>query len=224
MRGIIARKYVENLRSEEMEFLGMTTRKKTAEEERNDPIKKMQQQMNERKNIQEGNWRTYLTQKDQLKEEIDENQGVDIQEGMLKDRRDWITETKEKNNNKIPDDIKGFHDRFKVEDALSPEEEEAKAAAEAEGGGKKGKKEAKKEKEKRRKERRAVVAMMVTLLSSRLVPLKSFKSSTSTTMLTTKSGFQEMKLTTTSSNMTLNSQNKKSCQSLKRSIKSKLMI
>lgn len=59
MRGIIARKYVENLRSEEMEFLGMTTRKKTAEEERNDPIKKMEQQMKERKNIQEGNWRTY---------------------------------------------------------------------------------------------------------------------------------------------------------------------
>ena len=48
----------------------MTTRKKTAEEERNDPIKKMQQQMDERKNIQEGNWRTYLTQKDQLKEDF----------------------------------------------------------------------------------------------------------------------------------------------------------
>ena len=133
----------------------MTTRKKTAEEERNDPIKKMQQQMNERKNSQEGNWRTYLTQKDQLKEEIDENQGVDIQEGMLKDRRDWITENKEKNNNKIPDDIKGFHDRFKVEDALSPEDEEAKAAAEAEGGGKKGKKEAKKEKGKKKKGKKA---------------------------------------------------------------------
>ena len=29
--------------------------------------------MKERKNIQEGNWRTYLTQKDSLKEEIDEN-------------------------------------------------------------------------------------------------------------------------------------------------------
>lgn len=43
MRGIIARKYVENLRSEEMEFLGMATKKKTAEEERNDPIKKMEQ-------------------------------------------------------------------------------------------------------------------------------------------------------------------------------------
>lgn len=122
----------------------MTTRKKTAEEERNDPIKKMQRQMKERKDIQEGNWRTYTTQKELLKEEIEENQGVDIMEGMLKERRDWITDQKEKNNNKIPDDIKGFHDRFKVEDALSPEEEEGKKAED--DGGKKGKKDAKKDK------------------------------------------------------------------------------
>lgn len=38
MRGILARKYVERLRSEEMEFLGMARKKKTPEEERNDPI------------------------------------------------------------------------------------------------------------------------------------------------------------------------------------------
>lgn len=69
---------------------------------------------------------------------------------MLKERRDWITVNKEKNNNKLPDDIKGFHDRFKVEEALSPEEEEAKKAEE-EAGGKKGKKEAKKEKGKKKK-------------------------------------------------------------------------
>ena len=38
MGGILARKYVERLRSEEMEFLGMSRKKKTPEEERNDPI------------------------------------------------------------------------------------------------------------------------------------------------------------------------------------------
>ena len=42
MRGILARKYVEGLRQEEMEFLGMTRKKKTPEEELNDPIKKME--------------------------------------------------------------------------------------------------------------------------------------------------------------------------------------
>ena len=49
MRGILARKYVERLRSEEMEFLGMQRKKKTLEEERNDPIKKMEEQRLQRK-------------------------------------------------------------------------------------------------------------------------------------------------------------------------------
>lgn len=40
MNGILARKNVERLRNEEMEFLGMSRKKKTPEEEKNDPIKK----------------------------------------------------------------------------------------------------------------------------------------------------------------------------------------
>jgi len=50
-RGILARKQVERLRAEEMEFLGMQRRKKTQEEERNDPIKKMEETRQIRKNI-----------------------------------------------------------------------------------------------------------------------------------------------------------------------------
>lgn len=42
MRGILARKQVEQIRIDEMEFLGMIRRKKTPEEELNDPIKKME--------------------------------------------------------------------------------------------------------------------------------------------------------------------------------------
>jgi len=41
MRGILARKKVEEMRDEEMEFLGMKRKKKTPEEMINDPIKKM---------------------------------------------------------------------------------------------------------------------------------------------------------------------------------------
>ena len=51
MRGILARKYVERLRCEEMEFLGMVKKQKTPDEERSDPIKKMEQTRKERKNI-----------------------------------------------------------------------------------------------------------------------------------------------------------------------------
>ena len=49
MRGILARKHVEKMRAEEMEFLGMQRKKKTAQEERDDPIKKMEQTRKERK-------------------------------------------------------------------------------------------------------------------------------------------------------------------------------
>ena len=45
---------------------------------------------------------------------------------MLKERRDWITDYRAKNLNKIPEDLKGFHERFNTETPLSPEEEAAK--------------------------------------------------------------------------------------------------
>lgn len=85
-----------------------------------------------------------------MKDEIENNEGIDIMEGMLKDRREWITENKQMNNNKIPEDIKPFYERNNVETPLSPEEEEAKAAAE-EDGGKKGKKKKEEKKKKGKK-------------------------------------------------------------------------
>jgi len=52
MRGILARKTVDGMREEEMEFLGMKRKKKTQEDLLNDPIKKMQLMQVERKKIQ----------------------------------------------------------------------------------------------------------------------------------------------------------------------------
>lgn len=77
---------------DEMQFLGMQKKKKTAEEERNDPVKLMERQRMERKSVQEGNWKNYLNAKTLIKDEIEANEGTDIMEGMLKDRRDWINE------------------------------------------------------------------------------------------------------------------------------------
>lgn len=130
----------------------MQKKKKTAEEERNDPVKLMDRQRIERKSVQEGNWKSYLNAKSTIKDEIEANEGTDIMEGMLKDRRDWINEYKQSHMNKIPDDIKPFYDRFNVEAPLSPEEEEAKRLADEEEKGKKKKKgEKKKEKKKKGK-------------------------------------------------------------------------
>jgi hypothetical protein len=65
---------------------------------------------------------------------------------MLKERRDWVAVTKEMNGNKIPDDIKAFHERFKVEEA-TPDDDEKKEVGD---DGKKGKDKAKKEKGKKK--------------------------------------------------------------------------
>lgn len=73
MRGIIARKTVEGMREEEMEFLGMKRKKKTPEELMNDPIKKMTAMQLERKKVQEGNMKSYKYGKTQIKDEIDDN-------------------------------------------------------------------------------------------------------------------------------------------------------
>jgi len=53
VRGILARKYVDRLREEEMEFLGMCRKKKTPEELVRDPSKKMIETMKERREIRQ---------------------------------------------------------------------------------------------------------------------------------------------------------------------------
>jgi len=73
-----------------------------------------------------------------LKDEIEENQGVDIQEKMIAERREWVNQYKESHNGKIPDDLAEFKNRFDVETPLSPDEEGGKK--DDEDGGKKKKK------------------------------------------------------------------------------------
>lgn len=83
--------------------------------------------------------------KQELEDNIEEIEGNDIIDNMLKERREWIQEQKAIMNGKVPADIAKFYERNNLETPLSPEEEAEKAAAEeAEKG--KGKKEKKKEK------------------------------------------------------------------------------
>ena len=76
--------------------------------------------------MQKAFWDEFDQSKVDLKEEIEENEGEDIKESMLKERRDWIQEYKANHANKPPEDIKGYYERLNVETPLSPEEEEAK--------------------------------------------------------------------------------------------------
>lgn len=57
---------------------------------KNDPIKKMEQYMRERKKIQKGNEKMYNHAQLIIKEELDNNQGTDIIEKMLAERREWV--------------------------------------------------------------------------------------------------------------------------------------
>ena len=90
-----------------------------------------------------------------MKNEIDENEGLDIQEQMLKERRDWTQEYKALHANKPPTDLKDFYERFNTETPLSPEEEELKKLQEEEEAKnkKKKKKEEKKDKGKKKKKK-----------------------------------------------------------------------
>lgn len=93
------------------------------------------------------------TAKEELKLEIDENEGLDIKEAMQKERRDWIHEYKAQHANKPPDDLKEFYQRFNLETPLSPEEEEAKALQDEEDAKGKKKKKTEKKKEKKKKKK-----------------------------------------------------------------------
>lgn len=78
------------MRDEELGFLGMKRKTKTKDEMANDPIEKMKKIQDERKLVQQLYSEEFKTAKEELKLEIDENEGLDIKEQMLKERRDWI--------------------------------------------------------------------------------------------------------------------------------------
>ena len=63
---------------------------------------------------QQEHFQNYDDAKDELMDEMRENEGATMIEEMLKERRDWVTEYRRKNLGKIPDDLKEFHERNNV--------------------------------------------------------------------------------------------------------------
>jgi len=66
-----------------------------------------------------------------------EIEGSDIQDTMLKERRDWVQWYRSNFAGKVPDGLEKFYARDDLETPLSPEEEDAKAGEEEKEGGKK---------------------------------------------------------------------------------------
>ena len=99
----------------------------------------MEETRDERKEVQKIYRTTYESEKIKIQEEIEENEGVDIQELLLSKRREWVAKTMEDNNGKIPDDIAKYYDQFLPKEDPNDADEEAKNADADEGKGKKGK-------------------------------------------------------------------------------------
>lgn len=85
-----------------------------------------------------------------MEKEIVVNEGHDIKEKMLKERRDWITEQRSLFG-KIPNDLEKFNKRFEEQPATTPEEEAAIKQAEEDAANAKAKKKEKKAKKKKGK-------------------------------------------------------------------------
>ena len=80
------------MREEEMIFLGMKPRPKTAMERSNDPLKLREETRKKNKMVQHQNWMEYEHERKDMTEAITSIEGHDIKEKMLKERRDWIAE------------------------------------------------------------------------------------------------------------------------------------
>lgn len=131
----------------------MAPKPKTKLEELNNPISKTHDTEKERKETQKENWRDYRGDKKKIHEEIKDNEGPDIEEAMLKDRRDWIKDEMANNGMKPPADLKNYYTRFEVAEPLTPEEEALKKLQEEEDAkaAKKKKKDKKKKTKKKKK-------------------------------------------------------------------------
>ena len=85
-----------------------------------------------------------------MAEEIKDIEGSDIQDSMLKARRDWV-QWHRSTFGKAPENLEKFYAKNDLETPLSPEEEEKKAGEEEA----KGKKKEKKAKDKGKKKKGA---------------------------------------------------------------------
>ena len=126
------------MREEEMIFLGMQRKPKTEEEKKNDPVRAAEDTEDFRKKIQSDHWDLFKEKKEELKVEIKDIEGADIQDSMLKERRDWV-QWYRSNFGKVPEDLKKFYEKSNLETPPSAEDEEKAKAEEESGGKKKGK-------------------------------------------------------------------------------------
>ena len=115
IRGIIARKQAERLRDDEMTFLGMI-REKRNKKDPEDSQRVQEMTQIDRAKERDQHAQAFDRDKEEIKNEIDENKGEDINYEMKEERRQWILEKKDHLDPKAFKKIKDL-DEFYAEKA-----------------------------------------------------------------------------------------------------------
>lgn len=120
-RGYKSREYVDKLRQEEFEFLGM--KKVENDDIQKEEMNKFIKTKQEMKYIKGEHEKEYQDELKRQKELIKKNEGPDIKEDMLRKRRDWIEKYRDMNDfQKLPVGVEEFYDRNDVMMPLTPEQ------------------------------------------------------------------------------------------------------
>jgi len=90
IKGILARKQIEGIRQEELFFLGMARRPMTVQEKMRDPIKRMKDTQEERRQTRMKFMDDFKIAREVIKAEVLKDEGDEIMEQMKQERRDWV--------------------------------------------------------------------------------------------------------------------------------------
>ena len=152
LKGLIARRQIDQMRQNEMRFLGMLDSPKTEEEEKNSTAAKVKAIEEKRKKDQEDAYADFKNAILKMKDIIKLNEEFDIRDKMYDERMLWIIDHRRNNDGKLP---KYAADFYKRADVGKPKTEE-ELANEAAKKGAKGKKAAPKKAGKKKGEKKEV--------------------------------------------------------------------
>jgi len=145
IKGFLARRVVEKMRDEELEFLGIVKKPQNPNDPKSD-LYRMNKHREEMREKQKDTEKEYQETLGSLKDELMEKWEDPLKEKMMRERRIWISEFMERNEfGKIPDTVKDFYEKDKLKIPPTAEEIEmmqkiAEAKKKEKGKGKKKKK------------------------------------------------------------------------------------
>ena len=158
-RAFVDRKSIHESRQQELNFLDMIP---DDDDELENLDKQVAELRMERKENQLRDVNILKNKRQEIKENMEENEKPDIAEAKLYDMRNWITTYYEDREGKeLPKYAEAFYDRHNVAKPLSPEEEEMKKKEAAEK--KKAAQKAKKNKGKKKTEREEFLDKMTAI-------------------------------------------------------------